>query len=569
MHSIEIYYNAAFIISVLFSCIYVYLWHKHFSVNFSLMFAFIPIVNMGYAMLTYATSLEAALLATKVIYLGGCFLILFITFYIFDMCEIILPKWLITLMIGISSLLYFSVLTIGRSKLFYKNVTAGEGYNYISLHKEYGPIHTVFYIVIIIYFLVGFAAIIYTMLKKQQVSRRIIRLLFIPEVISFLSFFLGKIITKEFEFLPASYVTAQIMYLIIAHYICSYNITDTAIDSLIETGSTGFVSFDFNLNYLGSNKTARNIIPEINKLTVDRPLSRSDKLWKKIVPWINAFKADESKDKYYYNIGESIYLVDINYLFHSGRKRGYQLVITDDTKNQKYIELIDNYNYKLESEVKEKTEDIVKMHTNLIRSMAKLVESRDNSTGGHIIRTSDVVEILMDEIMKDKKFSKRYKIDDEFRSDIIKAAPLHDIGKIAIDDEILRKPGRFTDEEFEIMKTHSAEGAKVLHSILKDTDDESFKVLAENVAHYHHERMDGSGYPEGLEGDNIPMEARIMAIADVYDALVSKRVYKEKMPFDKANEIMLDSMGKHFDLKLKKFYVAALPRIEEYYADKE
>ena len=146
---------------------------------------------------------------------------------------------------------------------------------------------------------------------------------------------------------------------------------------------------------------------------------------------------------------------------------------------------------------------------------------------------------------------------------------MHDLGKVAVDDAILRKPGRFTPEEFEVMKTHAAEGARIVHEILKDTDDDTFKVIAENVAHYHHERMDGSGYPEGLIGDQIPLEARIMAIADVYDALVSKRVYKDSMSFEKADEIMLESFGKHFDKRLEPYYVKARPKLEEYYGSLE
>ena len=121
----------------------------------------------------------------------------------------------------------------------------------------------------------------------------------------------------------------------------------------------------------------------------------------------------------------------------------------------------------------------------------------------------------MEEIMKDPEFARENGITDKFRDDLIKSAPLHDIGKIAVDDDILRKPGRFTEEEFAQMKLHAPEGAKVLHSILKDTEDEDFKVVAENVAHYHHERMDGSGYPDGLKEEEIPIEARIMAVADI------------------------------------------------------
>lgn len=105
-----------------------------------------------------------------------------------------------------------------------------------------------------------------------------------------------------------------------------------------------------------------------------------------------------------------------------------------------------------------------------------------------------------------------------------------------------------------------------MHDILKDTDDEEFKIIAENVAHYHHERMDGSGYPEGLKGEEIPLEARIMAIADVYDALVSKRVYKDSLSFEEADRIMMESFGKHFDKKLEKFYISARPKLEAYYS---
>ena len=116
------------------------------------------------------------------------------------------------------------------------------------------------------------------------------------------------------------------------------------------------------------------------------------------------------------------------------------------------------------------------------------------------------------------------------------------------------------------MKTHAPEGARIVHEILKNTDDEEFKVIAENVAHYHHERWDGRGYPDGLRGEEIPLEARIMAVADVYDALVSKRVYKEKMSFDRANAIILEGMGSQFDPGLEEAYRKARPRLEAYYA---
>ena len=143
---------------------------------------------------------------------------------------------------------------------------------------------------------------------------------------------------------------------------------------------------------------------------------------------------------------------------------------------------------------------------------------------------------------------------------------MHDLGKITVDDDILRKPGRYEPKEYEIMKTHAEKGALIVREILNDIDDESFTQLAENVAHYHHERWDGNGYPKGLKGDDIPLEARIMAIADVYDALVSKRVYKEKMSFAEADRIIKENMGTQFDPGLYRYYLAARPLLEEYYS---
>jgi len=567
MDWISVYYVVLLGMSVVFTCIYVFLWHKHFSVNFSLTFAFIPIVNLGYVVFASAKSLEAALIGQKMIYIGGCFLILFITFYVFDMCRIIIPRWLNTGMIAVAMVIYFFVLSAGYSKWFYVSVEAEMVGDRLVLIKEYGPVHTVFQVMVVLLFIIGISAIIYTYKKKHDVSRRILWILMIPEAVTVVAFFFNRIVSFPVEFTPAGYVIAQILYLMVAHIICLYDVSDTAIDSITETGDVGFISFRKNLIYLGSDDTAKEVFDELGELTVDRGLELSDKLTELFKPWIEAFEEDETKDKYHYKKGETIYLVDINRLYHNKKDVGYQLVISDDTKNQQYIELLDNYNADLTEEVKNKTQDIIKMHNSLIRGMAKLVESRDNSTGGHIIRTSDIIEIFLDEIMKDEQFVRENNITEKFRDNLIKAAPLHDIGKIAVDDAILRKPGRFTDEEFEQMKKHAPEGAKVLKVILSDTKDEDFKLLAENVAHYHHERMDGSGYPDGLKGEDIPLEARIMAVVDVYDALVSKRVYKDSMSFEKANEIMMDSMGRHFDKRLEKFYIASRQRFEKYYLE--
>ena len=152
-----------------------------------------------------------------------------------------------------------------------------------------------------------------------------------------------------------------------------------------------------------------------------------------------------------------------------------------------------------------------------------------------------------------------------FLRQVEKAAPMHDLGKIAIDDKILRKPGKYTEEEYAQMKKHAEEGARIVENILQGVEEYSFVEIAKNVAHYHHEKWNGKGYPEGLSGTDIPVEARIMALADVFDALVSKRCYKEAFSYDKAFAIIKESLGEHFDPELGRIFLECRTDLEALY----
>ena len=143
---------------------------------------------------------------------------------------------------------------------------------------------------------------------------------------------------------------------------------------------------------------------------------------------------------------------------------------------------------------------------------------------------------------------------------------MHDVGKIAIKDSILTKMGKFLPEEYEVMKTHAEIGAAIIKNVLSNVESEEMQRIAQNMAFFHHERWDGSGYPKGLKGEQIPLEARIMAIADVYDALVSERSYKKKFSFAEADKIILESMGTQFDPNLQKYYEECRPKLEAYYS---
>ena len=198
------------------------------------------------------------------------------------------------------------------------------------------------------------------------------------------------------------------------------------------------------------------------------------------------------------------------------------------------------------ADVQQKNSTINKMQTGLILVLADLVESRDKCTGDHVRKTAAYTEIILRELRREGKYADT--ITDEYMEDVFHSAPLHDIGKIHVPDAILNKPGKLTEQEFATMKEHTSSGEEVIDSAIETIGtDAGYLKEARNLAACHHEKWDGTGYPCGLAGEEIPLSARIMAVADVFDALVSRRSYKEPFTIEQALAIIREGSGSHFD----------------------
>lgn len=215
-------------------------------------------------------------------------------------------------------------------------------------------------------------------------------------------------------------------------------------------------------------------------------------------------------------------------------------------------------NLHLEALVREKVKEISDSQLATIFAVSKLAESRDDETGWHIERTRNFCRDLAQELYDNSPYAAS--ISPSFIENIHHASPLHDIGKVGISDNILLKPGRLTVEEFEIMKSHTLIGARTLENVHNKYPSNAFLAMGIDIARSHHEKWDGSGYPDGLAGELIPLSARIMAIADVYDALRSKRPYKESFSHAKSCEIIVEGAGSHFDPVVVEAFVALKPR---------
>lgn len=268
------------------------------------------------------------------------------------------------------------------------------------------------------------------------------------------------------------------------------------------------------------------------------------------------------KNNLYRNILLSLLIFALMAYFctSSAKNRHKALLLVDELKE---------YQTDLEGKVEEKTREneaqnlkMMGMQQNVIDGMATLIESRDGNTGQHVRNVKNYV-VMMVEYMKSHGIHPE-EIDDTFVKNISSAAALHDIGKIKISDTVLNKPGHFTPEEFEIMKTHSLIGGEIVTGILGEETDRELLQISKDITTCHHEKWDGSGYPSGLAKEEIPLSARIMAVADVFDALVSKRVYKDKIPVETAYDILREEKGAHFDPELVDVFFAVRDQVEEY-----
>ncbi|MBR6983674.1 MAG: HD domain-containing protein [Ruminococcus sp.] len=213
------------------------------------------------------------------------------------------------------------------------------------------------------------------------------------------------------------------------------------------------------------------------------------------------------------------------------------------------------------ADVQKKTQELAQMQNALILVLADIVESRDENTGAHVRKTARYTEIILNSLRKKGYYNDE--LTDQFISDVVHSAPLHDVGKIQVPDAILNKPGKLTDEEFKIMKKHTTAGHNIISQAISLVPNSGYLAEARNLAAYHHEKWNGTGYPYGLAGEDIPLSARVMAVADVFDALVSKRSYKEPFTFDEAMNIIREGSGKHFDPLVVEAFLSEEEKVRE------
>lgn len=523
------------------------------------------ITNIGYLAMSMTRSVEAALLCNALTYIGGVFLPFFVLLTITDLCDIKLSKIIYAFIFIVSLLVLGLVFTTEYNTIFYKEVILDRAYGGTRLLKVAGPLHFTYKALLFFDVAICLGVVVQAFVQKKNFTKKSVFAILAVMIVPATVYLIERAIDYPIEVLPFCYSIVLGVYLSMSSRMSMYDMSSSVAGAYEMLETYGYITFDLKKNLMNCNQMALKIFPELMKTEIDETVEKTDSVfYNEIIRWIDLPDIGIYNEKKI-NVGDRIIKCTVRKILKGLRKKsiGYSVELIDITKQENYIKLLNNYNDELEKQVAEKTVHISRMQESIITGMASMVESRDNSTGGHIRRTSECVRVFAQALGKDDRF----KVSDTFLDNVVKAAPMHDLGKIGVDDMVLRKPGKFTDEEYAIMKTHSEKGAKSVADVLWGVEDEEFVNIAINVAHYHHEKWNGSGYPTGIGGLDIPLEARIMALADVFDALVSKRCYKEAFDYDKAFNIIEESLGSHFDPELGKIFIECRPQLEELYSN--
>lgn len=557
-----IYYLIAMcIVAGINACLLTCYYRRPLNSYFTAIFFSIVLADFGHLFLALSTTIEGAVVANKVCYLGSCFLPLFLFLLICNLCSFAIANWVKLLLFAYSSLVFALSCTVGFSDVFYESVRYVVLNGFGSYMPTYGPAHMLWNMLLYSYAVAYIVVIVVAAKKKRNVSYKTLIAIAVLAFFSIGTFVVARYMDCDTMLMPLVYLVDELVLLYICALVKMHDVMNSVLESLEAENTAAYLAFSPKEHYLGCNDIAIKFFPELLNCRVDHVLPPNGEAAKIFKDGMKQLQNASGDKVFRFVYKERYYKAVMRNVLQNKKSQIYLFRVEDETNIQRYIERLDANNTELAALIKSNKDQIRLFQNQMLVGMAEMVNSKDGFTGEHLRRTKEVVSILVSKMCKDPdlNYSK------EFYEDVVAAAPMHDIGKIAIDDQVLCKPGKFTEEEFTEMKTHAEKGAVIIKNLLSNFQSELFVEIAKNMAGSHHERWDGSGYPYGLKGENIPLEARVMAIADVYDALVSKRCYKEAFSFEKAYSIIIDSMGKHFDPSLKKYFEQSREELEAYY----
>lgn len=508
---------------------------------------------VGYTLEMEAKTQELAMQSVKMTYIGKPFVVFTMYVFVMEYCGVSIKKsrrnFFYAICVAIAGLVY----TNEYHHLFYSSVSYTNDGLFPHLVLKHGIFYNL-YSIILLYYFVG---MVYVCVRKyrqndSEIIRKQVSVLMVMVLFSCgcLVLFLFNL-TNGYDTTALAYIVAVFLF---ERLMRKYKLFDTltlAKEEAVEHMSNGLIVVNVYGDMVYSNDEADRVLLYIRKhgnkgIEYLEELANNSK-------YMFVDECSQGDGNKHADSEKCVYELTMHEIFRNENSYGKILLITEITDSYYYTE-------RLQNELKKKTREVISIQRDIIGSFASMIEARDGITGLHIKNTANLVKVLVNVMKNNPKYSGI--ITDEYAQMTAAAAHLHDIGKIAIPDRILQKEGKLTDEEFAIMKTHPVEGAKILENTIKGLESDAYYQIAHDMVLYHHEKYDGSGYPTGISGKNIPLTARIMAVADVYDALRSKRHYKDGFSKKKSMAIMEESKGTHFDADIVTIFLEHIDEME-------
>lgn len=525
-----------------------------------LMLALIVLANGGYLSIALSQNVQEAILANRISYLGGCFIPILTLLLICAICNYQIATWKKILMYLSGILMYLMILTIGRNGFYYSKTSMGTYGGAAVLERTYGPGHKYFYIFLYGYVLIFSILLIYTMVKKRSISKKNLHALIGWLIINIGLFTLGRFLNPAIEIMPLVYVVDSVILLYMYRGGLAYNLEDNIMLSFGKTETSVYIMFDNSLNYLGCNNNAAQVFPELSSCVIDEPIRQELCKIECIREWLHKY-LEKGQGEFEYEWNDRHYEGRIEKLWYRKRKNGYMLELRDNTDKWRYTKLLAEHNHQLEifqqaleekvseqtGELRMQQQKIEKLFVQTITALSEAVDAKDHYTSGHSKRVAEYARMIAERMGKSK----------EKQEEIYWAGLLHDVGKIRIPVEIISKPGKLTDEEYNIIKIHPVTGYQMLQQISEESE-------IATAARYHHERYDGKGYPNGLSGENIPEIARILGVADAYDAMASNRSYRKALPQEVVRSEIEKGKGTQFDPEIADMMLAMMDEDQQY-----
>lgn len=510
---------------------------------------------LGRYLVAATESLEVALLANKMLYAGACYVSPVLVLILAKLCGFKMPNILKAAMFLYSSIIMAAVLTIGNSRLYYKSVelVSGNGYNY--LVKTYGPMHVLYSIFTFIYASAMVFFIIYAVKERHRISLRTVATMGGIGAAVFCIYILQRITGSNISFLALGYLVGVALLIRYFETVDMYDMSANIYHSIDLLDEYGYIAVDNKYRYANANHLVKELFPEMDAWVVDKEIPVSDSyLYREIICYLLEWDGKEKEPKIV-SVNENFYQISVRYITHGKKGNvGYLLEFVDRTLEKKYYNTVEEYNVSMEREVAEKTEEILEqqrktkeLFVQTVTALSDAVDAKDRYTSGHSKRVAEYARMIAARMGKDK----------EEQDEIYRAGLLHDVGKIRVPAEIINKAGKLTDEEFNIIKLHPVTGYHILSGI-------SGNEYIAAAAKYHHERFDGKGYPNGLSGENIPEVARILSVADAYDAMASNRSYRAALPQEVVRSEIEKGKGTQFDPYVADIMLQMMEEDKEY-----